>query len=156
MRRTLHVLGLALIAGLAGCATAASRPTGSAEPAAGAPAPIGYVRVISGSTLADNPGLNVLQVIARAMPDIRVAQTPGGCPVVWIRGASTIFGSPNPSVYVDGTRAGDTCVLSSFSAVNVSRIEIYPLGVTSRPGYDVNSNGLILIFTKRASDEIGA
>jgi hypothetical protein len=59
-------------------------------------------------------------------------------------------GSNDPDVYVDGTRTNDTCPLITISAISTERIEVYPLGMTSRPGYPSSGHGLILIFTARA------
>jgi len=61
-----------------------------------------------------------------------------------------VTGSSDPDVYVDGTRTVDTCPLVTLQAIEASRIEIYPLGVTSRPGYPSRGHGLILIFLQRA------
>ena len=44
-------------------------------------------------------------------------------------------GAVNPHVYVDGTRTTDTCVLDSLRTTDVERVEVYPQGFTTRPGY---------------------
>ena len=59
-------------------------------------------------------------------------------------------GTVNPHVYVDGTRATDTCVLTSLRSHDVERVEVYPQGVTRRPGYGTHAHGLILVFMKQA------
>ena len=32
------------------------------------------------------------------------------------------------------------------STWDISRVEVYPMGVSHRPGYEAHSNGLILVF----------
>jgi hypothetical protein len=54
----------------------------------------------------------------------------------------------NPHVYVDGTRTTDTCILETLRAEDVERIEVYPQGFTTRPGYGTHANGLILVFMR--------
>ncbi len=51
---------------------------------------------------------------------------------------------------MDGTRALDTCILGMLRAGDVRRVEIYPMGVTTRPGYSPHSHGLILVFLREA------
>jgi hypothetical protein len=58
----------------------------------------------------------------------------------------------NPQVYVDGTRTVDTCILESLTTDNIESIEIYPMGVTMRPGYSTHAHGLILIFMRGADE----
>jgi len=49
---------------------------------------------------------------------------------------------------VDGARATDTCVLESLRATDIGRVEVYPQGFTSRPGYRTHAEGLILVFMR--------
>ena len=65
-----------------------------------------------------------------------------------LRSAVTFQGVVNPHVYVDGTRATDTCVLESLRTVDVERVEVYPQGFTTRPGYGTHAHGLILVFMR--------
>lgn len=67
-----------------------------------------------------------------------------------LRGNDSVTGSSDPDIYVDGTRTVDTCPLVNLQASSVGRVEIYPQGVTSRPGYFSSGHGLILIFLQRA------
>lgn len=68
------------------------------------------------------------------------------CPSIDMRGRKSLVGPSDPVVYVDGARASNTCVLEMMSTRAVKRIEVYPMGVTSRPGYKNHPNGLILVF----------
>jgi hypothetical protein len=108
--------------------------------------------VITGDALAGDATLTLLDAIRRAMPHMRTAPgpDPNRCPIIELRGKDSIHGSSNPEVYVDGTRTLDTCPLSTIQAMQASRNEVYPLGVTSRGGYMSSPHGLILIFLQRA------
>jgi hypothetical protein len=135
-----------------GCAT--TRPFDrSTEPGGRplSPTTAGAV-IVTGEALSNNPGWTVLDAIRRAMPQLKISAGPGvnSCPVVQLRGRDSLTGSSDPDVYVDGTRTVDTCPLVTLQAIEASRIEVYPLGVTSRPGYPSRGHGLILIFLQRA------
>jgi len=143
------VLALALL--VAGCAT--SRPFDrSTEP--GAPQTTigtsGSV-VITGQALSADPGITVLDAIRRVMPQAMITgwTATDNCPHVELRGHDSVSGSSDPDVYVDGTHARDTCPLVTLQAAQTGRIEVYPGGVTSRPGYPTGPHGLILIFVAR-------
>ena len=66
-----------------------------------------------------------------------------------LRSFEGMGGGDYPSVYVDGTHVGDTCILEALDAREVDRVEVYPMGVTNRPGYPGNNAGLILVFLRR-------
>ena len=108
--------------------------------------------ILTGEDLSANPGWTVLDAIRRAMPQVKISTGRGlnPCPLIELRGRDSVTGSSDPDVYVDGTRTVDTCPLVTLQAIEASRIEIYPLGVTSRPGYPSRGHGLILIFLQRA------
>jgi hypothetical protein len=135
-----------------GCATTRSFDR-STEPG-GRPLPpttAGSV-VLTGEALSANAGWTVLDAIRRAMPHVKISTGRGltPCPIVELRGKDSVTGSSDPAVYVDGTRTADTCPLVTLQAIEASRIEVYPLGVTSRPGYPSSGHGLILIFVQRS------
>lgn len=73
------------------------------------------------------------------------------CPSIQLRGRKSLFGSSNPAVYVDGARAANSCVLNMLSTWDISRVEVYPMGVSHRPGYKAHPNGLILVFVHDGS-----
>src|SRR5207247_6480067 len=114
------------------------------QPTAGSVSP-------TGEDLSANPGWTVLDAIRRAMPQVKISTGRGlnPCPLIELRGKDSVTGSSDPDVYVDGTRTVDTCPLVTLQAIEASRIEIYPLGVTSRPGYPSRGHGLIPIFLPR-------
>ncbi len=135
-----------------GCAT--SRPFDRSTEPGGKPLPpttAGSV-ILTGEALSADPGRTVLDVIRRAMPQLRVSGSSQytRCPVLELRGKDSVAGSSNPDVYVDGTRTVDTCPLVTLQAMEARRVEVYPLGITPRPGYPSSSHGLILIFVQRA------
>jgi len=136
---------------LLGCAT--RRPFDRSTEPGGKPLPpttAGAV-IITGQALSADPGRTVLDAIKRAMPQLRVSDwSRNHCPTVQLRGKDSVTGSSDPDVYVDGTRTGDTCPLVTLQATETRRIEVYPNGVTSRPGYPSSGHGLILIFVERA------
>ena len=139
-----------------GCAT--SRPFDRSTEPGGKPLPpttAGSV-ILTGEALSADPGRTVLDAIRRAMPQLHISgwSQYNRCPVVELRGKDSVVGSSNPDVYVDGTRTVDTCPLVTLQAMETRRIEVYPLGVTARPGYPSSSHGLILIFVQR-SDTTG-
>lgn len=102
--------------------------------------------VLEGKDLGDRRG-SLLDAMVGRVPILKVNRA-HPCPALALRGQNTVPGVTEPKVYVDGTRAQDTCVLTGLRAVDVERVEIYPLGVTSRPGYDMHSRGLILVFLR--------
>jgi hypothetical protein len=89
----------------------------------------------------------VLAAMAPHMPSMRVA-TDRDCPGITLRSSRAPNDNSAPLVYVDGTRTVGTCALVELSPRDVERVEVYPLGGTTRPGYARSSNGLILIFMK--------
>jgi hypothetical protein len=110
--------------------------------------------VLTGDALSGNGGWTILDAIKRAMPQMQVSDWtfPNECPNVQLRGHDSVVNNSNPDVYVDGTRTVDTCPLVTLPATGAQRVEIYPLGVTPRPGYPSQGHGLILIFMQRAGD----
>jgi hypothetical protein len=137
---------------VSGCAT--TRPFDRSSEPGGRPlstTTAGTV-ILTGEALSANVGWTVLDAIRRAMPQVKVSTGRGvtPCPLVELRGKDSVTGSSDPDVYVDGTRTVDTCPLMTLQAIEASRIEVYPLGVTSRPGYPSRGHGLILIFLQRA------
>ena len=108
--------------------------------------------VLTGRALSSDPGRTVLDVIRHSMPQLRITGwTPyTRCPMLELRGKDSVEGSNDPDVYVDGTRTTDTCPLVTIQAISTDRIEVYPMGMTSRAGYPSSGHGLILIFLARA------
>jgi hypothetical protein len=108
--------------------------------------------VITGRALSADPGRTVLDAIRHSMPQLHISGWTQytRCPMLQLRGMDSVEGKNDPDVYVDGTRTTDTCPLVTIQAVSTDRIEVYPMGMTSRPGYPSSGHGLILIFLARA------
>ncbi|PYO92262.1 MAG: hypothetical protein DMD62_13705 [Gemmatimonadetes bacterium] len=156
MSRFASLAGIAAVAVLAqGCKT--SRPYNRTNDPGGkplSPSSTGSV-ILTGRALSSDPGRTVLDAIRYAMPQLRVTGWTQytRCPLLELRGKDSMQGNNDPDVYVDGTRTSDTCPLVTIQAVQTERIEVYPLGVTSRPGYQSSGHGLILIFLSRADSD---
>jgi hypothetical protein len=107
--------------------------------------------ILTGEALSAEPGRTLLDAIRRAMPQLQVSSwSLNHCPAVALRGKDSVVGRSDPDIYVDGTRTADTCPLVTMQALEAWRVEVYPLGVTSRAGYPSSAHGLILIFLQRA------
>jgi hypothetical protein len=94
--------------------------------------------------LANRAG-TLLHVMRMDAGPMLVRET-AGCPEITFRGSKRFYGAGTPSIYVNGMRALNTCVLEEFAAADVRLVEIYPSGVANRPGYANSSDGLILVF----------
>lgn len=103
--------------------------------------------VLSGAALLDGNG-TVLDAMSGKVPNFRVRHASDPCPVIALRSAGSVRSVTAPQVYVDGARSSDTCILESLSSRDVERVEVYPLGFTTRPGYAPHSHGLILVFMR--------
>lgn len=104
--------------------------------------------VLGGPTLQGGRG-SLLDALRGRIPSFRLSRAAGRCPRISLRGTGATVGRlGNPSVYVDGTHATDTCILEALRANDTQRVEVYPMGFTTRPGYGTESNGLILVFMR--------
>ncbi len=158
MRRGAQVVGLAVAVGLAaGCAGGggfSNLPAGTAQEAAATMPASAHALVLQQKELAGDHGESLLQAMQANLPAVRVSGT-SGCPDVALRGPNPLPGVSEPTVYLDGARATNTCVLSDLPADQVARVEVYPQGFTPRPGYAPNASGLILVFSRSAQDDLG-
>jgi len=130
-----------------GCLGAPLSSGAGSEP--GAPPGNFSVTVLGEKELANEHG-TLLDAMLRHVPSIHVGE-PAPCPALSLRGPSTFPGVSDPKVYVDGARAVNTCVLDMIYAGDVERVEIYPMGVTPRPGYVPHAHGLILVFLRNGA-----
>ena len=104
--------------------------------------------VLTGSALGDGHG-SLLDTMRGKIPSFRLHRSAGMCPEISLRGKASFSGLVNPDVYVDGARTTDTCVLESLRAADAERVEVYPMGFTTRPGYRTHAEGLILVFMRQ-------
>lgn len=105
--------------------------------------------ILTETDLEDGRG-NVLNAMQGKIPSFRLRRVRGECPQITLRNAVSFGSVVNPHVYVDGTRATDTCILESLRTEDLQRVEVYPMGVTTRPGYGRHAHGLILVFMRTA------
>lgn len=120
-----------------------------ASPAPSAGSGLGAGVVLQGEEL--RAGESLLRSLVGRMANLEVMISPRGCPEVHLRGRQSIkVATGGPSVYVDGARAVNTCVLEEIAPADVRRVEVYPMGV--RTGYASDRNGLILIFMRDGHD----
>ena len=134
-RRPARLVVFSGVALLAACAT--NRPR--------APKHDARATIVTAQDLHGGGERSLLDIVARRLPNMQVLRT-AECPDIYLRGRSTVETPSNPSIYVDGQHAANTCVLEMLSATDVAQVEVYPFGVASRPGYLADPNGLILIF----------
>ncbi|HEX2095427.1 MAG TPA: TonB-dependent receptor plug domain-containing protein [Longimicrobiaceae bacterium] len=104
--------------------------------------------VIETSRLGRRSG-NILSILGSRVANMSVRST-SGCPAITLRGQKSFVLPSNPEVYINGQRANDTCILEMTQVDDVERIEIYPMGVSGRPGYPAHPHGLILVFLRQA------
>jgi len=108
--------------------------------------------VIDGSALRQSDR-TLLSSLRGRLTGLEVHQRENDCPELTLRGPKSMFGSNDPVIYVDGNRAANTCILEMLNPTEVSRIEVYPMGVVSQPGIKSNANGIILIFLRDGTDQ---
>lgn len=109
--------------------------------------------VLTGPDLFEHNG-TLLRYLHARVPGMTVDHTSPICPRVQIRGRKSLMGSNDPIVYVDGARTANSCILDDLLTRDLSRVEIYPMGVSNRPGYEAHPNGLILVFVRDGSDRV--
>ena len=148
--KTSALLSVALLtAACAGSQTEGSAPDHSdTHPEAGdGVEQRGGAFILSGPALDDGRG-SLLSAMQGKVPNLRINWASSGCPQISLRGHVTFDSVVEPHVYVDGTRATDTCILESLRSQDVGLVEIYPQGFTKRPGYGTHAHGLILVFLR--------
>ncbi len=103
--------------------------------------------VLDEQVLAADP-LSVLHALRTYVPSISI-DSRAECPAVALRQATGSPAPPSASIYVNGMRAVNTCVLADLPARDVSRIEVvYPSGMAAHPEYSPSTSGLILILLR--------
>jgi hypothetical protein len=104
------------------------------------------VLVLDAAQLSGQHG-TLLNLLRSRVTQLRV-MAGDACPRLEMRGRRSITGRSDPSIYLDGTHAVNTCLLEQVSVTDLQRVEIYPMGITSRPGYRPSAGGLILLFSR--------
>jgi hypothetical protein len=142
-------LALPCLLGLAACA-AGSHATAGEDLAAASRG--GSGTIIERDQLRNSGPL--LDVLIARIGNVSVGLT-ADCPRIVMRGNKSITQPSDPRIYVNGSPAGDTCILQLIRTDDVERVELYPMGVTARPGYRSNAGGLILVFMRDGTGEGG-
>jgi hypothetical protein len=144
---SLCLLAAALLLFAGGCVSAGGAGVdGEARPREGVFTERGAT-VLTGTALTDGQG-SLLDTMRGKIPSFRVQRGAGQCPGIALRNSAGFGAVVAPDVYVDGARATDTCILESLRATDIERVEVYPMGFTTRPGYRTHSEGLILVFLR--------
>ena len=143
----LVVIGGIGVAALSACTMARPRSSPQSAEHAGVVKEGGAMVLTSGLLHDENQPL--LDVLQRRLPNIHIDAT-ADCPEIFLRGRSSIANSSVATIYVDGQRAANSCILNALYAFDLDRVEVYPMGVTSRPGYHSDPDGLILVFLRQA------
>jgi hypothetical protein len=112
----------------------------------------GSAIIVEGDQLRQQ-NTDILTILSRVSA-VQIRRS-SSCPTITMRGQKTYLGSPDPLIYVNGTQAGNTCLLELMRSEDVERIEVYPAGVSSSPEYAPSPNGLILIFLRSTVPETG-
>lgn len=114
------------------------RPTGSPDR--------GQI-VVRGEELTTGGAL--LDALTHRLPNLQVTRPTGSCPTINVRGQRMTRMTDNAAVYVDGTRMRDTCVLLQILAVDVERVELYPVGAGRPNGFRAGPGGLVVVYRRR-------
>lgn len=142
--RSAPVLGLLALTACGGSWSGTPEPTGDGIGING----VAGGTVVSAHELGQGGG-SILDALQGKIPNFKIDLGTYRCPSITLRSAKDFRGDNFPQVYVDGTRAQNTCILQSMAARDTERVEVYPAGFTTRPGYGTSIHGLILVFTRR-------
>ena len=92
---------------------------------------------------------SVLESIRTNVPTVRITIAPGECPRIRFRGDLSAVQRRDPSIYIDKTLMGDTCILNSVLAQDVDYMEIYPSGLVADGAMQRNPAGVIVIYRRK-------
>jgi TonB-linked SusC/RagA family outer membrane protein len=108
---------------------------------------------VSADQIQDVPGTTALSALAGKVAGVRVESPsgdPAGAPAIRLRGATSISGSSQPLIIIDGTISRAT--LADIASEDIERIEVIKgAAASSLYGSDA-ANGVIQIFTKRGKN----
>lgn len=111
---------------------------------------------ISGKELREVPALTLLGALAGRVAGVRLIQasgSPGTAPSIRLRGATSIADRQDPLIVVDGTiLRGD---LADLSSEDIERVEIAKGPATSALYGSEGAAGVILVYTRRGSEQTG-
>lgn len=102
------------------------------------------------------PGVNPANAIRSKVPGVTVVQgsgLPGNASAIWIRGATSLIGSQAPLIIIDGVILEGT--LADINSEDIESMEILKGSAVSSLYGSRAANGVIQIFTKRWSSNLG-
>lgn len=108
----------------------------------------GAISSINNKTLNELPVPNLAQALQGRMAGVSVTNngTPGGQPIVRIRGISSITGNSDPLYVIDGIPTGD---IASFDMRDIETIDVLKDASASAIYGSRATNGVIIITTKK-------
>ncbi|MEZ4586046.1 MAG: TonB-dependent receptor plug domain-containing protein [Gemmatimonadales bacterium] len=108
---------------------------------------------VSADQLQETPGVTALGALAGKVSGVRLVQAsgePGTTPTIRLRGSTSISGSQDPLIILDGTITRLT--MADIAAEDIERVEVIKgAAASSLYGSDA-ANGVIQIFTKRGAN----
>ena len=108
---------------------------------------------VSADQIQDVPGTTALGALAGKVAGVRVIQTsgdPSSGPKIRLRGATSIAGTSDPLIIIDGTISRAT--MADIASEDIERIEVVKgAAASSLYGSDA-ANGVIQVFTKRGKN----
>jgi TonB-dependent starch-binding outer membrane protein SusC len=144
----------ALLWGAALALAAACGHTSSGDPAGG-PASEATAAAVTGEDLRRNSALALDQVLMARVPALHVTRRSNGSLSFRIRGTSSVIGSNEPLVVLDGM-VTDPAALDAFAHINpndIHRVEVLR-GPAETSMYGLRgANGVIVITTRVSNDE---
>jgi len=108
---------------------------------------------VSAEQLQETPGVTALGALAGKVAGVRIVQAsgePGTAPTIRLRGATSISGSQDPLIIIDGTITRHT--LADIAAEDIERVEVVKGAAASSLYGSAAANGVVQIFTKRGSN----
>ncbi|MGE0442047.1 MAG: SusC/RagA family TonB-linked outer membrane protein [Gemmatimonadales bacterium] len=108
---------------------------------------------VSADQLQETPGVTALGALQGKVSGVRLVETsgePGSAPAIRLRGATSISGSQDPLIIIDGTITRIT--LADIASEDIERVEVIKgAAASSLYGSDA-ANGVVQIFTKRGAN----
>jgi TonB-linked SusC/RagA family outer membrane protein len=111
------------------------------------------IGIVSADVLKEVPATTALGGLNGKVPGVRVSTTggaPGDAPSIKLRSATSLTGTQEPLIIIDGTITRAT--LADVNAQDIDRVEVIKgAAASSLYGSDA-ANGVVQIFTKRGAD----
>ncbi len=107
---------------------------------------------VSAEQLQETPGVTALGALAGKVAGVRVISgngEPGSAPSIKLRSATSIQGSQDPLIIIDGTLSVAT--LADIASEDIERVEVVKGAAASSLYGSSGANGVIQIFTKRGA-----